>query len=75
MKRFVVLGTTLALAVAAGPAAAQNTGTDGGGPPFVTGHDGKTVVFHCKADGGSGVVVLQQKKNPDKVSGGGCTYP
>jgi hypothetical protein len=73
MKRLVLLGTTLAL-VAAGPAAAKNTGTEGGGPPFVTGQEGGTVVFHCKAIGGSGVTVVQQKKDPDKTPTT-CTPP
>lgn len=75
MKRFIVLGTTLALAVAATPAAAKNTGTpDGGGPPFVTGQPNGTVVFHCKAIGGHGTVVVQEKRDPDRVIGS-CTFP
>jgi hypothetical protein len=75
MKRFVVLGMTLALAAAAGPANAANTGTDGGGPPFISGKEGGTIVVHCKSDANpnlKGTVVFQQKKDPPVVIGG-CT--
>ena len=73
MKRFVIACMALALAVAAGPAAAKNTGTEGGAPPFVTGQPGGTNVFHCKAIGGQGTVVVQEQKDPDKTVGS-CTF-
>ena len=73
MKLFAVLGTSLALAVAAGPATAANSGTEDGGPPFVSGNNDGTLVFHCKWLGGHGNAIVQQKKDPDRVLGH-CTF-
>lgn len=63
MKRLVVLGTTLAVALAAGPASAAQVGKGETGPPFITGNPSgdKTIVVHCKAIGGSGTAVAIQQ--------------
>lgn len=72
MKRFAAVGMTLALAIAAGPASAKNTGTEDGGPPFLSGSDNGVLVIHCKAIGGHGTVVLNGKVG--KVSGNGDCF-
>ena len=72
MKRIVVIGTTLALAIAAAPASAGNTGTENGGPPFLSGNAEGTFVAHCKAVDGSGSVVFHQKSG--KITGNGDCF-
>lgn len=64
MKRLAIVGMTLAIALAAGPANAAQVGKGETGPPFITGNPAgdKTIVVHCKAIGGSGVAVAQQHK-------------
>ena len=66
MKRFAVCGVGLALALAAGPAYASNSGDQGnGGPPTysgnwgASGHGGATVI-HCNSAviAAHGVVVI-----------------
>lgn len=64
MRRLFVTALAVAavLAFSAGPAAAKNTGTEGGGPPIISGFgsDNSAAVFHCKAIDVPGAVAINK---------------
>jgi hypothetical protein len=65
MKRIIVLmlAALMLLAMSALPALADNSGTDGGGPPATSGNPKGAEVFHCNVNEGQKSAAVFNKNN------------
>jgi hypothetical protein len=72
VRRFALVCGSVAVGVAAGPAAAMNTGPGpaGGGPPVASfgPNDNSAFVLHCNALFGSGNAVINKNGEHDHCS-------